>query len=179
ELNQQAHIWCDGVSCDRPCPDNRELSVGKAFLQEQPRLLAFPDNPFNTDEQKILRAQKTTYVRFDINDYSIPHTHIQKNLTIHADLKRLRILDNNQLIAQHQRSFDKGKQIEIESHINALWLEKTQAKYHRGQDRLHHASSHVPTLLHQSALRGHTLKHRSEEHTSELQSRENLVCRLL
>src|SRR5690606_1198036 len=27
ELNQQAHIWCDGVSCDRPCPDNRELSV--------------------------------------------------------------------------------------------------------------------------------------------------------
>src|SRR5436309_8706172 len=34
----------------------------------------------------------------------------------------------------------------------------------------------VWNACHEAALRG---KHRSEEHTSELQSRENLVCRLL
>lgn len=159
ELNQQAQTWCDGASSHRPCPESRELSVGEAFLQEQPGLLALPDNPFNTDEQKIVHAQKTPYVRFDLNDYSIPHTHVQKTLTVYADLKKLRILESNQLIAEHQRSFGKGEQIEIESHINALWLEKTHAKYHRGQNRLHHASSHVPTFLQQSAQRGHTLKH--------------------
>ena len=44
--------------------------------------------------------------------------------------------------------------IEQESHINALWLAKTQAKYHRGQDRLSLASVHIPTLLQQSLNAG-------------------------
>src|SRR5690606_42142946 len=39
------------------------------------------------------------------------------------------------------------------------------------------ASRHTPKLARQAASR-HILR-RSEEHTSELQSRENLVCRLL
>lgn len=159
ELNEQAHGWCEGVSADRRCPENKELSVKETFLQEQPSLLGLPDNPFNSDEQKIVRAQKTPYVRFDLNDYSLPHEHVQKTLTVNADLKQLRILENNQCIAEHKRSFGKGEQIEIEDHINALWLEKTNAKYHRGQDRLHHASEHAQTLLQLSAERGHTLKH--------------------
>jgi hypothetical protein len=30
--------------------------------------------PFPTDEIKAVSAGKTPYVRFDLNDYSIPHT---------------------------------------------------------------------------------------------------------
>jgi len=158
ELNTQADEWCQGVSADRRCPENNELSVKAAFLQEQPQLLALPDNPFDTRERVALRARKTPYVRFDLNDYSIPYQQVQKTLSVHADLDSVRILDGDELIAEHPRSFGKGKQIEQEAHINALWLAKTQARLHRGQDRLSQASDHIPVLLQQSIERGHVLK---------------------
>jgi len=158
ELNQQADEWCQGISADRRCPENKDLSVREAFLQEQPSLLALPDNPFDSRERVAVIARKTPYIRFDLNDYSIPHGYVQKPLTVMADLAQVRILDGIEVIAEHDRSFDKGEQIEDETHINALWLAKTHAKLHRGQDRLNAASDHVPALLQQSIERGHVLK---------------------
>ncbi len=158
ELNTQADEWCQDVSANRRCPENNELSVKDAFLQEQAGLLALPDNPFDTRERLELRARKTPYIRFDLNDYSIPHHQVQKMLSVHADLESVRIIDGIELIAEHPRSFGKGEQIELEAHINALWLSKTEARLHRGQDRLSQASGHIPALLQQSLERGHVLK---------------------
>jgi hypothetical protein len=158
ELNTQAEHWCQGVSADRVCPEDRTLTVREAFLQEQVSLLHLPDNPFDTHERQPVRAAKTPYVRFDLNDYSIPHQYVQKPLSVSADLERLQILEGGQCIAEHVRSFGKGEQIEQEAHINALWLEKTHARLHRGQDRLSHASEHAQTLLQLSAQRGHVIK---------------------
>jgi len=39
-------------------------------------LLALPDNPFDTAERAVVRARKTPYIRFDLNDYSIPHLQV-------------------------------------------------------------------------------------------------------
>jgi hypothetical protein len=158
ELNAQADEWCQGVSANRPCPDNSDLSVRDAFCQEQPSLLALPDNPFDTRERLQLRARKTPYIRFDLNDYSIPHQQVQKMLSVHANLESVHIVDGDELIAEHPRSFGRGEQIELESHINALWLSKTRARLHRGQDRLSQASDCIPQLLQQSVERGHILK---------------------
>lgn len=157
ELNAQAEHWCQGVSAERPCPEHNELSVSEAFLQEQPRLLALPDNPFDTRERVAVTAGKTPYIRFDLNDYSIPHHCVQKTLSVQADLDTVRILEGTERIAEHPRCFGKGEQIEQEAHINALWLEKTRAKVHRGQDRLSQASAQIPELLQQATLRGHVL----------------------
>lgn len=157
ELNQQADVWCQSISAERRCPENNALTVKEAFGQEQPSLLRLPDNPFETRERCPVKAQKTPYIRFDLNDYSIGHQYVQKPLTVMADLERVRILDGEKCIAEHLRSFDKGQQIEDENHINALWLAKTNAKLHRGQDRLSAASEHVQALLQQSIERGHVL----------------------
>jgi len=75
-----------------------------------------------------------------------------------ADLDCVRVLDGGVVIAEHDRSFGKGEQIEREEHINALWLAKTHAKLYRGQDRLSHASDFAQTFLKLSAKRGHVLK---------------------
>ncbi|WP_419600388.1 IS21 family transposase [Thiolapillus sp.] len=158
ELNAQAEAWCQGVSAERRCPENNALTVEEAFLQEQPQLLALPDNPFDTAEQKVVSARKTPYIRFDRNDYSIPHQQVQKPLTVQASLSTVCILDGDERIAEHPRSFDQGRQIELEDHINALWLEKTNARLHRGQDRLSQASASIPDFLQQSVDRGHVLK---------------------
>jgi transposase len=158
DLNAQAEQWCIGTSADRRCPENKDITVREAFEQEKPSLLALPDNPFDTREQQVVRAQKTPYVRFDLNDYSIPDQYVQKSLTVSASLKQVRIIDGTQRIAIHPRSFSKGEQIEDEQHINALWLAKTNAKEHRGQSRLCLASSHTENLLQEMIKRGHAIK---------------------
>ena len=158
DLNSQTTLWCNGVSCDRKCPENDELTVKEAFILEQRSLLALPDNPFNTDERKVVKVHKTPYVRFDLNDYSVPHTQVQKQLTVHASLTQVRLIDGEQLIVEHPRSFDKGEQIEQEQHINALWLSKHKASAHRGQNRLTQASELSETFLQQCLARGHLLK---------------------
>ncbi len=39
DLNAQADVWCVGQADDRLCPQDRTLTMGQAFVQEQPRLL--------------------------------------------------------------------------------------------------------------------------------------------
>jgi transposase len=158
DLNNQANQWCHGVSSDRKCPENNELTVREAFSQEQSSLLTLPDNPFNTDERKTVTVHKTPYIRFDLNDYSVPHQQVQKCLTVSASLTKVRIIDGEELIAEHSRSFSKGEQIENEAHVNALWLAKHKASVQRGQDRLAQASELSASFLQQSLARGHLLK---------------------
>jgi transposase len=43
DLNTQAQAWCQGQAAERPCPEDRSISVREAFAQEQPKLLALPD----------------------------------------------------------------------------------------------------------------------------------------
>ncbi len=154
DLNRQAQAWCDGWSLDRPCPEDRSISVRQAFAQEQPLLLALPDNPFPTDERVAVAIGKTPYARFDRNDYSLPHTHVRRTLTISATPTQVRILDGTQVLATHARSYDKGQQIEDTSHIEALTRIKRKARRHRGQDRLIQAVPNSRELLTQAALRG-------------------------
>jgi len=157
DLNAQAAAWCEGQAADRPCPEERTLSVRAAFAQERPRLLALPENPFPTTEQVAVRAGKTPYVRFDRNDYSIPHTHVQRTLTVLATLSEVRVVDGATVIATHRRSFDAGAQIEDATHLAALVQRKRQARVHRGQDRLAHAVPNSRQLLVQAAARGENL----------------------
>ncbi len=51
ELNAQAQAWCQGQAADRPCPEDRSITVRQAFAQERPQLLALPDNPYPTEDR--------------------------------------------------------------------------------------------------------------------------------
>jgi len=157
DLNAQAEAWCAGWALDRPCPEDRSISVRQAFALEQPMLLARPDNPFPTDEQVEVSIGKTPYARFEGNDYSLPPTQVRRTLTLVATPAEVRILDGSQLIACHSRSHDKGQQIEDPAHIEALTRFKRQALHHRGQDRLAYAVPNSQELLIQAAERGDNL----------------------
>jgi transposase len=157
DLNAQAEAWCNGQAFDRPCPEDRALSVREAFEQEQPTLLALPDNPFPTDEREEVSVGKTPYVRFDLNDYTVPHTHVRRTVTVVASPAEVRILDGAELIARHERSYDKDKQVEDPAHISTLIEAKRQGRHHRAADRLFHAAPNSRELLSQAASRGQNL----------------------
>ena len=154
DLNVQAEQWCTGQAADRPCPEDPTISVREAFSCEQPNLLAVPDTAFPTDECVVVKVGKTPYVRFDLNDYSIPHTHVRRSLTVVADPVQVRVLDGATLLASHVRSYDRGQQIELAAHIETLIARKREARQHRGTDRLAKAAAASQTLLTRAAARG-------------------------
>ena len=157
DLNVQAEAWCHGMAADRRCPGQDTVSVREAFTEEAPRLLALPDNPYPLIERVAVKAGKTPYVRFDLNDYSIPHTKVQRLLTVLADPNEVRIVDGAQVLACHRRSYDKGAQVEDAGHVQALVQHKHAARRHRGTDHLAKAAPESQTLLLRAAERGANL----------------------
>jgi hypothetical protein len=119
--------------------------------------LPLPDNPAPLLECVEVSVGKTPYIRFDLNDYTVPHTHVRRVLTVLADPHEVRIVDGTNLLACHPRSYDKGAQIEVPGHVQALVDEKRAARQHRATDRLAHAVPASRTLLERAAERGANL----------------------
>jgi transposase len=157
DLNAQADAWVLGPAGERRCPEDETLTVGEAFAEERKGLLALPGDAFPTDEVKAVSAGKTPYVRFDLNDYSIPHTCVARTLTVAASPKEVRILDGQAVVASHPRSYDRRQQIEIAKHIATLVEHKHQAGAHRGTDQLIKTIPASRDLLTQATARGEPL----------------------
>jgi transposase len=156
-LNAQATTWCLEEASLRGCPEDRDRSVRAVFTEERSHLLPLPDNPFPTEERVESIARKTPYLRFDLNDYTIPHTHFGRPLEILATLERVRIVEGYQTIADHPRCFDRGQQIEEPAHLEVLVAHKRAGRAHRALDRLHHAAPGSKTLFKLAAERGVSL----------------------
>jgi len=163
DLNAQALLWCSNHAANRPCPEDKTKSVRAVFAQEQPRLIACPDNPFPVDETERVHVGKTPYVRFDMNDYSLPYNQVRKTLTVHATLDEVCIMDGATVLARHARSYDKAKQIECAQHINQLIEYKQHARMHSGQNRLTHAVDCARAFLNAAAIKGYSLKTTSNQ----------------
>lgn len=154
DLNAQATTWVQQEAALRGCPEDRDRTVQAVFEEERPLLLPLPANPFPTDERLDAIARKTPYLRFDLNDYSIPHTQVGRPLEIIATLERVRIVDGLETIADHPRSFSRGEPIEVAAHLDALVAHKRAGRAHRALDRLHHAAPGSKGLFTLAAERG-------------------------
>jgi transposase len=154
ELNEQARIWCLEIADARRWPDDRDRTVGEAFEQERGYLLALPDDDFPCTERVEVAVRKRPYVRFDKNDYSVPHELVHEQLVVLADLERIRVCKDTEVVATHERCWDARQVIEDSAHIEALVEHKRAARRHRGMDRLRQAAPHSENFLRAVAERG-------------------------
>lgn len=157
DLNDQATTWCENESASRPCPEDKTQTVREVFLQEKEKLLALPDNPYETHCRASVRIGKTPYARFDLNDYSVPATAVLKTVSVIASEHKIIIVEGALRIAEHNRSYDKGAQIEDPKHIEDLVLQKRMAAKSRGQDRLIKSISNAQEFLIKAAERGYNI----------------------
>jgi hypothetical protein len=157
DLNNQAEMWCNGIAADRRCPAEPDRGVGDVFADEKTRLLELPRSPAPLLERVVVSVGKTPYVRFDLNDYSVPHGYVRRILTVLADPHHVRIADGADVVACHQRSYDRLAQIEDPAHVRALTDAKHAAHQHSANDRLAHAAPASQTLLNRAAQNGSNL----------------------
>jgi transposase len=155
DLNTQLDAWTQRVAHARLVPgDADKRTVAAAWADERPRLLPLPAHPFDCDAVLTLRSGKTPYLRFDKNDYSIPHTLVRKPLVLVASDRRVRILDGDLEVAVHDRSWEHGRQIEDARHLDDLADDKRRAREHRGRNRLMAACPSAQPFLEKVALHG-------------------------
>ena len=157
DLNAQARSWALGQAAERRWPQDSASSVRQAFEAEQGSLLALPQREFALGERVAVAVGKTPYVRFDLNDYSVPHTDVRRTLAVLADEQTVRILDGAAELARHARCWDRGQRIENPAHLQRLVEHKRAARAHRACDRLAQAAPASATLLERAGARGDNL----------------------
>ncbi|MGH9855569.1 MAG: Mu transposase domain-containing protein, partial [Blastocatellia bacterium] len=163
EFNLKARAWRDEIAHARPWPEDDSRSVAQAWAEEQPHLLPLPQHPFETDLVKPVRSDKTIYVRFDLNDYSIPPTAVGKHLTLVATPSLIRVLDGGQEIARHRRSYDRGERINDSAHIEALLEQKRKALGATAVGRLEQMVPSVGEFLDAAFARGESAASQSKQ----------------
>jgi hypothetical protein len=157
DLNRQARVWRDEIAHQRPWPGDHSRTVASVFEEEKPRLLRLPAHRFDSDLMRVVRSDKTIYVRFDLNDYSIPPEAVGKSLTLVASPKNVRILDGSSEVARHRRSYDRLARIQDPNHIEALLKQKQKAIGSAPGTRLEHAVPEIRQLLDAAFTRGESI----------------------
>lgn len=156
DLNRQLVEWIERVAHARPVPgDPERRSVADALAAEREQLLPLPEHPFDTARVETLSSGKQPYLRFDLNDYSIPHDLIRRPLKLVATETEIRVVSaTGEVVARHERSYDRGQVVEDPDHLRALAREKRAARDLRGRDRLCHIAPAASDFLAELARRG-------------------------
>jgi hypothetical protein len=136
DLNHQLIRWLDEDANRRSWPDDRSCTVFEKWQEEKPKLLRLPEHDFPTDGVHTLRSGKMPFLRFDLNDYSIPYLYVGKPLTLLANEREVRILDGEKELARHERSYGRHQRIRTEDHFAGLLDERRRAKRQSRQERL-------------------------------------------
>lgn len=147
ECNRQAWLWRDQIAHQRRWPGQDGRTVAEVFAEEQLRLLPPPLHLFNTDRIEAICSRKTIYVRFDLNDYSIPPEAVGRPLTLVASDTTVRILDGAVELARHPRSYDRQQQVLDPGHRDAVLKLKRRAFHATPGGRLEQAVPESQTLL--------------------------------
>lgn len=135
--NAQLIEFFTEIADKRPHPQWPERTVGNVLDEERARLLSLPDAMPTLEFVKPIVADKTAFVRFDGNAYSVPSAFARQTLTLAADDKVVRLLDGPSEVALHIRSWGRHQWIEDASHRAQLLAEKRAGREPKGRDRLH------------------------------------------
>jgi len=124
QLNKELHAWLDLAANQGPWPDNKAQTVQVKFLEEQAKLIRLPAHHPILETRKTVYAGKYARIKFDLNHYSIPAKYVQRSLLVGASMDKVRIYAENEMIAEHARSWTRDQEVWDESHRKDLIAKK-------------------------------------------------------
>ena len=157
DLNEQAVTWSLDVSASRRWQEDDRTSVGAQFKREQGVLKPLPPTFYEAEERIEARVGRTPFVRFDKNDYSLPCAHVRRQVTVVAGPRRVRVVVEGEVVAEHVRSFDRRTTVEDPAHLRELIVKKRCAKQGAGMSRLTRAAPAAGLMLERAAQRGQNI----------------------
>lgn len=155
--NQQLRDFLSRIPPQRPHPLFPDRTVAQVFAEEKTLLLPLPDCLPDTDQVLSVVPDKTAFVRFDRNLYSVPPDFAKKPLTLCASDTFLRFLDAGSVVAEFTRTYDINGIRENPAHRKELLLVKQRARAPKGRDRLRLAVPACDELFAKWLLGGHNV----------------------
>lgn len=136
EGNTALRAFLTEVTDQREHPRWPERKVFEVLAEERAHLLALPRPLPDTDLVTPVTADKTAFIHFDGNVYSVPSDCARGVLTLVADDTHVQLLRDKHVVADHRRSWGRRERIEDPGHREALLEQKAAAKALKGRDRL-------------------------------------------
>ena len=126
-MNPAAQVWLDTVANVRIHGETHRKPA-EVLAEERPHFLPLPPHPY--DEAKIIqvRASSQFRVTVDTNRYSVPARFAGIPLTMKLYQDRICLYHENQLIARHNRSWERHRDFEDPDHPRELIAQRRKAK---------------------------------------------------
>jgi transposase len=134
--NASLRTFIDEIAHERPHPRMRTRTVADVLSEEREHLLTLPEPLPVTDLYQPVRVDKTAFIRFDTNDYSVPPQYARETLTMSCDDKVLRVFSKEDLVATHPRCWGRHQTVEEPEHRAELLAIRRAARAPKGRDRL-------------------------------------------
>lgn len=109
DLNAWLEIRCCELA-NRSHPTQTEQTIAQVFSGEQVHLRAITA-PFDGYFEQTNRVSSTCLVSFDRNRYSVPAEHAGQRVSVRADARRIRVMADGKLVADHARHFGRERLI--------------------------------------------------------------------
>ena len=100
--------WRDAVANVRLHATTQERPLDR-FQKERDRLRPLPAVPYDTDEMLSVVVTSHARVQYDGNRYSVPPGLVRKTVMLRASASVVRIFDQGQEAARHDRCYEKGQ----------------------------------------------------------------------
>ena len=127
-LNQWLREQC--LADDARQVDRQPATIGVMWAEEQPQLQPCPPTDFAPCVSREVTLNRYGQVVFETNRYSVPVDKAQKQLTLRAYPFRIEILNGTEVIARHQRCYERKQDILNPLHYLPLLAERPGAFDH-------------------------------------------------
>lgn len=87
----------------------KNKTIGELLEEEQPAFLPLPDKPYDACRTEHRRASSLSLVRFQNNSYSAPVEYAYQNVTVKAYIHQIKICHKDEVIAVHQRCYERDE----------------------------------------------------------------------
>lgn len=129
------HSWDEwNAHLEQECRKRRERTlrghketIGERFERDRTVLLPLPAAPYEACEKISARVNSLSLVRYRANDYSVPTEYGHRQVWVKGYVHEVVIACGSEVIARHERSYDREAVVFDPLHYLALLEQKTRA----------------------------------------------------
>lgn len=108
ELNDDYLLaWCDKNALKTRVPHTQE-TIHEQWLKEKETLRPLPATDFEACKTAECRVSKISTITFDTNQYSVPCAYVGQRVWVKGFVDHVIVVAQNQVIAEHNRSYESG-----------------------------------------------------------------------
>jgi transposase len=126
-INAAARQWLDQVANVRVHGETQQVPR-ELFAQERTQLRPLSVLPYDLATLHSVLASRRCRVTFDTNRYSVPPACAGQSLVLKVTPDRLSLYQQDRLVAEHVRSYDRHQDFERAEHVAELLAQRRQAR---------------------------------------------------